>query len=480
MFERLVKDESGVAMGLVVIMIALIGVMGAGLLVFVRNDLEAVVEVNQGQKAFEIAEAGVQAAKVQQLSDAARQHYDKDYTNDCAPGRRLNEDWSQTTTGYANPDCTGGTITKAPGVTKGFAGGRFTVKIECFDQLNDPSTDPCAGITKDAPESVEASKKTFFKVTSTGYYPADGRGAKRRVEAVYHTNSLYIPTAYYTPKNIEFNDDVSVEGISFFAGGNITKTPSASLSVDRATPALYTNWDTTNTANFTPISNLNTRARPVEGAGFAAEGTVADFGGGTRGVYDYDENTDDISAKFVRKENPYDPNATGTISYPFNPDAEFDLEVLKQIARDQENYYEGDINIDRNNTASNRKYPEGSTNLTVFYVKANGAEIDYNVAYADPYPTREGKPRGLMVIEGGNLKISNSSKGFNGAVIVTGNGSSTGNYTSTGNGAVEGFVIADGTIGIGGDVGPSAALGDYTQRPGFYNMKLWSWRELYQ
>ncbi len=482
MFERLVKDQSGVAMGLAVITIVLIGVMGAGLLVFVRSNLEAVIEVNQGQKAFEIAEAGVQAAKTQQLSDVVRQHYDRDHTNDCAPGRRLDEDWSPTTVGYANSDCTGGTITKAPGVTKNFAKGRFTVTIECFDQLNDPATDPCAGITQGAPESIEASKRAFFKITSTGYYPANGSGAKRRVEAIYHTNSLDVPTAYYTPKDIKFNGGVSIKGVSFFAGGNITKTPSASLNIDRNTPALYRNWDTTNPANFTPTSNLNTKARPVEGVGFAAQGSVADFGGGTRGVYDYDSGT--TPTRFVRKEDPYvppyDPNAANIISYPFNPDAKFDLAFLKELARDQGNYYEGDINIDGNNTASNRKYPEGSTNLTVFYVKANGAEIEYNVPYEDPYPTKQGRPRGLMVIEEGNLKISNSSKGFNGAVIITGNGTSTGNYTSTGNDTVEGFVIADGTMNIGGDVGPSAALGDYTQRPGFYNMKLWSWRELYQ
>jgi hypothetical protein len=478
---RFFRDESGMALGLAVVMIVLIGVMGAGLLVFVRSDLEAVVGVNGGQKAFEIAEAGVQVAKQQQLSDVVRQHYDKDYTNDCVPGRRLDEDWSATTTGYANSNCTGGTVTKTPGVTRDFAGGKFNVTIECYDQLNDPATDPCAGITEVAPESIEASKRAYFKITSTGYYPTDGSGAKRKIETIYYTNSLDVPTAYYTPKNIEFNGGVSVKGVSFFAGGSITKTPSASLNVDRVTPALYRNWDTTNPANFTPTSNLNTRARPFNGAGFAAAGTVDDFGGGARGVYDYDSST---TTRFVRKESPYappyEPNATGTISYPFNPDARFDLELLKQIAVEQGNYHEGDINIDGNNTASNREYPKGSTNLTVFYVKANGAEIDYNVAYEDPYPTREGKPRGLIVIEGGNLKMSNSSKGFNGAVIVTGNGTSTGNYTSTGNDTVEGFVIADGTMRIGGDVGPSAALGDFTQRPGFYDMKLWSWRELYE
>jgi hypothetical protein len=46
MFERLRRDESGVALGLTIILIVLIGVMGAGLLTFVRSDLDAVIEVN--------------------------------------------------------------------------------------------------------------------------------------------------------------------------------------------------------------------------------------------------------------------------------------------------------------------------------------------------------------------------------------------------------------------------------------------------
>ena len=142
MLGRLAKDESGVALGLAVIMIVLIGVMGAGLLTFVRYDLMAVVEVNQGQRALEIADAGIQTARMQQLSDVVRQHYDRDHTNDCTPGRRLGEDWSPTTTGYANPDCTGGTVTKPAEVSKNFAGGQLTVTIKCFDQLNDSASDP--------------------------------------------------------------------------------------------------------------------------------------------------------------------------------------------------------------------------------------------------------------------------------------------------------------------------------------------------
>jgi len=32
---------------------------------------------------------------------------------------------------------------------------------------------------------------------------------------------------------------------------------------------------------------------------------------------------------------------------------------------------------------------------------------------------------------------------------------------------------------IGGGVEPFSVIGDYTQRPGFFKTKLWSWRECY-
>jgi hypothetical protein len=50
--------------------------MGAGLLTFVRSDLEAVVEVNQGQRALSLADVGVQAARRQLRSDAHPGRYD--------------------------------------------------------------------------------------------------------------------------------------------------------------------------------------------------------------------------------------------------------------------------------------------------------------------------------------------------------------------------------------------------------------------
>ena len=51
------------ALGLAIIVVVIVGVMGAGHLTFVATDLEAVVAVNRGEQAFELAEAGIEVAK---------------------------------------------------------------------------------------------------------------------------------------------------------------------------------------------------------------------------------------------------------------------------------------------------------------------------------------------------------------------------------------------------------------------------------
>src|SRR5918998_1771364 len=84
--RRFTRDESGMTMALVIIMIVLIGVMGAGLLTFVRNDLSAVIESNQGQTAFNLADAGTQAAKRHLLVDASAFNYDGNSATGTAPG----------------------------------------------------------------------------------------------------------------------------------------------------------------------------------------------------------------------------------------------------------------------------------------------------------------------------------------------------------------------------------------------------------
>ncbi len=94
MLHKLLKEESGAALGLAVIMIVLIGVMGAGLLTFVMTDLNAVVEVNQGQKALETAEAGVQAARWELLTDATADATTNGYDGNNSNG---NSSWSALT-----------------------------------------------------------------------------------------------------------------------------------------------------------------------------------------------------------------------------------------------------------------------------------------------------------------------------------------------------------------------------------------------
>lgn len=69
MSARLLREESGVVLGLAIVLVVLIGVMGAGLLTVVVSDLRATLEANQGQRAFEMAEAGIEAAKARLAED---------------------------------------------------------------------------------------------------------------------------------------------------------------------------------------------------------------------------------------------------------------------------------------------------------------------------------------------------------------------------------------------------------------------------
>lgn len=69
MIQHPLHDERGMALGLAIIVVVIIGVMGAGLLTLVATDLQAVVEVNRGEQAFELAEAGIEVAKAHLATD---------------------------------------------------------------------------------------------------------------------------------------------------------------------------------------------------------------------------------------------------------------------------------------------------------------------------------------------------------------------------------------------------------------------------
>jgi type II secretory pathway component PulK len=69
MIQRLLPEQRGMALGLAIIVVVIVGVMGAGLLTFVATDLEAVVAVNRGEQAFQLAEAGIEVAKAHLAND---------------------------------------------------------------------------------------------------------------------------------------------------------------------------------------------------------------------------------------------------------------------------------------------------------------------------------------------------------------------------------------------------------------------------
>lgn len=483
MIKQFVKDETGIALPIAIMVMVLVGVMGAGLLVFVRNDLEAVVEVNRGQKAMEIAEAGVAAAKRQLVSDTVRRHYDTDPANDCTSGQRVGDDWSPVAN-TSNADCSA-TVADAPGVTKNFADGRFTVTIQCYDQTGD-ATDICAGISESAPGSETAAERRYFKITSTGYFPADGSGAVRTVQAIYYTRALDYPTAYYTPSNIVFKGNTSISGVSFFAKGNIEGVFSGSFSVDRSVPALYRDWNTT---LFTPPSNLNTVSRKnasgtrLQGVGFAAEGLVCGSPCSSSvadGYNDYDSTTGTKgqNLKFGRKPvgSENDPNPPGLITYPFEPPPALNtwlpLDIWEEDARAQGTYK---TPAEIGNKIDNANWPTPQSSRNVFFVEAGGQtiDIDYRVNL-DPSVAQ-----GIMVVRNGNVNISNSSNGFKGTIVVTGDGTNTGGYKNTGGVKITGFVIADGTMTLGGSVSPTVAEGEFESAPGYQKAYLWSWRECY-
>jgi len=454
-------------MGLTVIMIVLIGVMGAGILTFVQRDLQSVIEVNQGQKAFEVADSGIQVARRELLSDAEPSHYDIVGTS--------NSTWAYKGTSGAPQQ-----------KTLSFAGGTITVNIQYLP----PVVAPATPTSEQAPEVISvgstelSSGCNYFKIKAYGV----SSQAKRGAEAIYCASKLNVPTSYYTPKNIEFDGNVTMGGVSFFAGTNIKGSRSGSVSIVRTTPALYGDWDST---NFNPPSNHNTQPRtsggvPVTGAGLAAEGRICANNACTVSVSDSFYNTYDYdgysATKFCRKPAPSpsvpcsttatvnDTNPSGTISYPFSPVDDFSIDFLKEEAQRQNRYFSSATDID------NAEYiPATSNDQTVFFVDAGGSTtfLKYLVNYTP-------QARGTIVVKDGNLRINNSSNGFNGVIILTGDGTTTGLYESSGTDTVKGFVIADGEMVIRGTVAPFAVTDDFTNRPGFYSVRLWSWRELYK
>jgi hypothetical protein len=362
--RRLVKDEAGMTLALAVIMIVLLGVMGAGLLTFVSRDLNTVIEENRGQRAFEVADAGIGAAKVQLGQGVVRTSYDDD------PSAPPVDDiqWSAARGGLTLNDLDGDAATS----------DSVNVKIQYKPE------------TADSPER--------FLVISEGTYGA----AKRKIEAIFEGvvadvgdggDGLGHPV-YYTPSDIQItNNDttnsnpVFLNQVSLFSKKNIMiqgDTSQAQFVADYSTDGNngafrvsggadeLCDWNSeigpTNCFR-SGRSTWNTISRTIQGSrpGFAAEDRICGFTSvstgcppgssiadgvrgfdrttgpedGLTGVPNTRPSTDPETPRgqmltFVHKEplpdGTYPRNEDGTISYPFP-----DLSPIAEAFRDNAN-----------------------------------------------------------------------------------------------------------------------------------------------
>lgn len=162
------RDESGVALGLAVILVVLIGVLAAGLLAVLRSDLEATAQANGGQRALHLADAGAQAAVTHLRADVDPAHYDADGAD--------NSVWA-----HVPPDG------DQPGETLTLDGGTASVTIR---YLLPARTAAQQRDRRYAPERVPAGlpdypDRDFFLAVSEG---SSGE-ARRKVEAILYARA---------------------------------------------------------------------------------------------------------------------------------------------------------------------------------------------------------------------------------------------------------------------------------------------------
>lgn len=480
MILRLVKDESGVAMGLAIITMVLIGVMGAGLLAFVVTDLDAVVEVNQGQRAFEMAEAGVAAAKQQLESNPGESYYDGADTDDFQ--------WSAAADNSA---------TECQGLNQGAEYG------VCLTDLDgDNNTDDVANV------QIENEGDASFKVTSTGGYGE----ARRRIEAIIEVSSAPgIPPVFFTRDNLRIEGNANL-GVSAFATGDVTIAGGANL-VD-APDTAFGRWAETDDAYSFP-NGYNRTPRGEEGIGVGAQGElsvnnnvdteeafapgVKSFGssydlGGNTGCLGCPQVVPDYNASLLPKSEK--------IAFPFEtPTPAEDAETIdslraRALQLEQDNlgtnyYYDSNPGNGSDNAPMNQSFafnlpdedwPADSSNDTVVFFEfseSDPRQVDWNIQSKD-VPCSDGTRRGIIVVENGSFRLNGDGSGFNGAIVIRGAPAAS-YFQANGGSCMNGYVNANGQIQINGGADiPTDIASLPVIAGGSDGAEVLSWRELYE
>jgi hypothetical protein len=497
--RRFVNEESGVTLALSLIMIVLISVMGAGLLTFVNRNMNTVIEENRGQRAFELADAGIAAAKLQLRSDAEIDHYN---------GGTGDIQWS------ADPAKGGLTLENLDGV----GGTTDTVNVTIQHR----------SLTDD------------FRVVSTGEYGV----ARRKIEAIFdmiETAGAGSTPAFYTQSDIKIKKRVTINGVSLFSERNITIEdikPSLTPASFKADYEGYTGsddvltinnsvddelgdwnvppWNTFGRNGLTPYSlPYTTSSEPFEGVGLAAEGKIcgssscqSDSPSVADGVYGYDSTTGTKgnNLRFTEKINcstgipepTREPNGTtcstpaqNIITYPFER-IEPDPVHLKQLAQ---NYPGGSKYYLGSSPPWNTLFSTASANdPKVVFIDAQGSGVTFkNTTVANNY--------GILVVWCGKLTLESAFKGV--VITLHGNELPGGTTCAADEGGLvnkgqtlTGYAYAEGDVGgaQGIELEENSVLNPFTGpgrdamlgyafgegAPTSVETKLTSWRELYE
>jgi hypothetical protein len=465
-----VKDESGMTLALAVIMIVLIGVMGAGLLTFTMKDLNTVVEENRGQRAFEVAEAGIGAAKRQLASSVVRDRY-----NDV-----LNTP--------PNPP----TVVGTEDIQWSAAKGGWTL-----NNLDGDATTSDSANVKITYSGTPGDLNEKFTVVSTGTYGT----AKRKIEAIFKgvavggssgSGILGLPL-YYTPSDVRIEKSITLKGISMFSQKNILiegpygptdgtiASKRAYFSDDistgggnndangtfisggggGATPDALCNWYTLGPC-FDDPGQWNTQPRTLNRPGLAAEGKICGFTTGSDigtcdptsvsiadGVYGYDCTTGTVVSSTVSstappcprdategargnppltfvKKNPnpdgttYPTNVPGTISFPFPLVKPNSRALAGHALRDPSNN-QSECSLPDALPASKGCYFNGVPSPTAWTQLFPGTGNSDRVVFIDAHSSQitfdaglNGSPSGVLVVWCGQLV---QQQDFNGIIL---------------------------------------------------------------
>ena len=341
--------------------------------------------------------------------------------------------------------------------------GTATITIQ---NLSPSTSERQAGQADFAPEPLPSGQsdypdgRDYFKVISEG----QAGEARRRVEAVYYTADLGVPKGFYTPEYIRLEDTAYASDVSLFAGGDVTVASSAGIrGEDRA----YGDWHN-------PPFNERRRATPA--AGLGAGGQIDGVSASNIGARDFDANT---SPRLV-KDASEDSRGNG-IYFPFDYRSQPDIEYLRDEALKQEaetgqdNYHQ--VSNQRNRL---RSWPDDSTDRTVVFVEHTG-DGNNEVVWEVPGACTGGSPkRGTLVVSNSNFEMAQNRALLAGTVVVGGGGYEYANSVDIGAGScIDGHVNATGTITIAGEVRRSGSALE-ENRPASFDVRLWSWRELYE